>query len=119
MLNRVNMSARDIPTCHNYSVQLQLRLQRLTKNYDAMISLVVFLSHHSGRIPLGTHCQPVYQPPQPVPRLGAKYPPFGKGVLSPSHDDFDLWGPSEEREEICLFGEKVCIIHIECKGPQH
>ena len=32
------------------------------------------------------------------------------GVLNtdnPSHDDFELWSPSEEREEQCLFGRQV------------
>ena len=25
----------------------------------------------------------------------------------PSHDDFELWSPSEDREEQCLFGAQV------------
>jgi hypothetical protein len=32
------------------------------------------------------------------------------GVLSvedPGHDDFELWSPSEERSERCLFGRQV------------
>jgi len=32
------------------------------------------------------------------------------GVLSfddPANDDFELWSPSEEREETCLFGRQV------------
>jgi hypothetical protein len=36
------------------------------------------------------------------------------GVLSldnPGNDDFELWSPSEEREERCLFGRQV-IIHL-------
>lgn len=27
---------------------------------------------------------------------------------NPSRDDFELWSPSEEREERCLFGRQVC-----------
>lgn len=33
------------------------------------------------------------------------------GVLDtedPGNDDFELWSPSEEREERCLFGRQVC-----------
>lgn len=26
---------------------------------------------------------------------------------NPSQDDFELWSPSEEREEQCLFGRQV------------
>jgi len=26
----------------------------------------------------------------------------------PQHDDFELWSPSEERTEICLFGRQAC-----------
>jgi hypothetical protein len=32
------------------------------------------------------------------------------GVLNsedPAHDDFELWSPSEERSEVCLFGRQV------------
>ena len=32
------------------------------------------------------------------------------GVLNaddPAHDDFELWSPSEERTERCLFGRQV------------
>lgn len=35
---------------------------------------------------------------------------FSIGKLSiddPAHDDFELWSPSEEREERCLFGRQV------------
>lgn len=35
------------------------------------------------------------------------------GVLSledPGHDDFELWSPSEERSERCLFGRQVCFV---------
>lgn len=27
----------------------------------------------------------------------------------PNEDDFELWSPSIEREEICLFGRQVCV----------
>lgn len=35
---------------------------------------------------------------------------FDAGVLDvqdPGHDDFELWSPSEERNERCLFGRQV------------
>ena len=28
-------------------------------------------------------------------------------VEDPRHDDFELWSPSEERREVCLFGRQV------------
>jgi len=28
-------------------------------------------------------------------------------VEDPGHDDFELWSPSEERAEHCLFGRRV------------
>lgn len=28
-------------------------------------------------------------------------------LQDPSHDDFELWSPSEEREEQCLFGTRT------------
>jgi len=28
----------------------------------------------------------------------------------PSHDDFELWSPSEDREEQCLFGAQVSLL---------
>jgi len=31
-------------------------------------------------------------------------------VQDPNHDDFELWSPSEERNEQCLFGRQVCRI---------
>jgi hypothetical protein len=34
-------------------------------------------------------------------------------VEDPGKDDFELWSPSEERQEVCLFGRKVCIIFVE------
>jgi hypothetical protein len=35
------------------------------------------------------------------------------GVLDPDHpslDDFELWSPSEEREERCLFGKQASMV---------
>ena len=35
-------------------------------------------------------------------------PPLGKlDIEDPGHDDFELWSPSEERAERCLFGRQV------------
>ncbi len=34
--------------------------------------------------------------------------PIGKlDIEDPGHDDFELWSPSEERAERCLFGRQV------------
>lgn len=36
-----------------------------------------------------------------------------KGVLdieNPGHDDFELWSPSEERTERCLFGRQASLL---------
>ncbi len=30
-------------------------------------------------------------------------------IDEPGQDDFELWSPSEEREEQCLFGRQVCV----------
>lgn len=30
-------------------------------------------------------------------------------IEDPGHDDFELWSPSEERAERCLFGRQVCF----------
>jgi hypothetical protein len=38
-------------------------------------------------------------------------------IEDPGHDDFELWSPSEERAERCLFGRQVnelCFL----TGPQ-
>jgi hypothetical protein len=38
---------------------------------------------------------------------------YSVGVLSvedPGHDDFELWSPSEERSEQCLFGRQVWLL---------
>lgn len=40
---------------------------------------------------------------------------FDAGVLDvqdPGHDDFELWSPSEERNERCLFGRQVRFSQI-------
>ena len=36
-------------------------------------------------------------------------------IEDPGHDDFELWSPSEERAERCLFGRQVselCFRHM-------
>jgi hypothetical protein len=43
--------------------------------------------------------------------IGYSGPDMPLGVLNvdnSSHGDFELWSPSEEREEQCLFGRQVC-----------
>ena len=30
----------------------------------------------------------------------------------PGHDDFELWSPSEERSERCLFGRQVSFLGV-------
>jgi hypothetical protein len=38
--------------------------------------------------------------------------PLGKlDIEDPGHDDFELWSPSEERAERCLFGRQVNKSH--------
>lgn len=32
-------------------------------------------------------------------------------VQDPGHDDFELWSPSEERNERCLFGRQVRYLY--------
>jgi hypothetical protein len=32
-------------------------------------------------------------------------------IEDPGHDDFELWSPSEERSERCLFGRQVNKSH--------
>jgi hypothetical protein len=41
------------------------------------------------------------------------------GKLDPSNpndDDFELWSPSEEREELCLFGRQVRLFLVFCRS---
>jgi hypothetical protein len=38
--------------------------------------------------------------------------PLGKlDIEDPGHDDFEMWSPSEERAERCLFGRQVNKSH--------
>lgn len=42
-------------------------------------------------------------------------PLLASGVYSeddPGHDDFELWSPSEERNELCLFGRQVSVNEV-------
>lgn len=34
-------------------------------------------------------------------------------VEDPGYDDFELWSPSEERAERCLFGRRVCFLRVQ------
>ena len=31
-------------------------------------------------------------------------------IEDPGKDDFELWSPSEARQEICLFGRRVSVV---------
>ena len=44
--------------------------------------------------------------------------PLGKlDIEDPGHDDFELWSPSEERADRCLFGRQVNKSHL-CLIPK-
>ena len=40
-------------------------------------------------------------------------------VQNNESDDFELWSPSEERQERCLFGRRVCVLHVSPMNLPH
>ncbi|KAF9245427.1 hypothetical protein BU15DRAFT_71179 [Melanogaster broomeanus] len=37
-------------------------------------------------------------------------------IEDPGHDDFEIWSPSEERQEVCLFGCQTLYHRRKCEA---